>query len=168
MTAKLDLFRTESPIGVIDYICQDGEIVSVDFDGHTAEAKRYLQRYVGDAEFSEPRWKGKYDKAFDRYFKGKIDALDDLPIRMYGTPFQLKVWKQLQKVAPGATASYGDIARAIKHPKAVRAVGLANGNNPIALIVPCHRVIGSDGSLTGYGGGLKRKAWLLAHERRHA
>jgi methylated-DNA-[protein]-cysteine S-methyltransferase len=84
-----------------------------------------------------------------------------------GTPFQNRVWSALRTIPCGTTVSYGTLAKRIRQPKAVRAVGLANGSNPIGVVVPCHRVIGSDGSLTGHGGGLPRKHWLLAHEAKH-
>jgi len=102
--------------------------------------------------------------ALRAYFGGDRSAIDKLPVAPTGTPFQLRVWAALREIPCGETRSYGDIARRIGDPKAVRAVGLANGANPIAVVVPCHRVIGADGSLTGYGGGLPRKRWLLAHE----
>ncbi len=86
---------------------------------------------------------------------------------MAGTDFQRRVWSELQEIPYGETISYGELARRVGNPSAVRAVGLANGRNPITIIVPCHRVIGADGSLTGYGGGLERKAWLLDHETAH-
>jgi methylated-DNA-[protein]-cysteine S-methyltransferase len=89
----------------------------------------------------------------------------DLDFAPSGTPFQLGVWRALQAIPYGTTASYRDVAVAIDNPNAMRAVGLANNRNPIALMIPCHRVIGADGSLTGYGGGLEMKAWLLDHER---
>jgi methylated-DNA-[protein]-cysteine S-methyltransferase len=88
----------------------------------------------------------------------------DLPLRMQGTEFQRRVWRELTKIPFGMTWSYGQLAKRIDKPNASRAVGLANGRNPIAIIVPCHRVIGADGSLTGFGGGLPRKQWLLEHE----
>jgi O-6-methylguanine DNA methyltransferase len=97
------------------------------------------------------------------YFSGELTVFD-LPLRMQGTPFQLSVWEQLLKIPCGETRSYRDIARALGNPEAVRAVGAANAANPIAIIVPCHRVIASDGKLGGYNGGLWRKAWLLRHE----
>ncbi len=97
------------------------------------------------------------------YFAGTRQEFD-LPIAFSGTEFQRQVWQELQRIPFGQTASYGDLARAIGKPSAVRAVGAANGDNPISIIVPCHRVIGSDGGLTGYGGGLERKEWLLKHE----
>ena len=99
----------------------------------------------------------------DRYFAGSLTAFD-LPLGLRGTPFQLRVWSALQEIPFGETTSYGGLARTLGHPGSARAVGLANGQNPVSIIVPCHRVIGSNGKLTGYGGGLDRKAWLLDHE----
>lgn len=99
------------------------------------------------------------------YFAGQITRFE-LPLNPAGTVFQQSVWQALLAVPYGATASYGAIAAAVGNPRASRAVGLANGRNPIAIVVPCHRIIGRDGSLTGYGGGLDRKRWLLAHEQR--
>ncbi len=104
----------------------------------------------------------------ERYFDGEIAALDTISVAFTGTPFQKKVWNALRTIPGGTTLSYGALARCIGEPKAVRAVGLANGRNPIGVVVPCHRVISSDGSLTGYGGGLPRKRWLLEHEARHS
>jgi len=102
------------------------------------------------------------------YFDGDVAAIDRIPVAYTGTPFQRKVWGALRSIACGTTLSYGALARRIHEPKAVRAVGLANGSNPIGIVVPCHRVIGSDGSLMGYGGGLQRKRWLLEHEAHHS
>lgn len=101
------------------------------------------------------------------YFAGELQHFD-VPIAWHGTAFQQRVWKGLCDIPYGATASYGGLAARIGNARASRAVGLANGRNPIGIIVPCHRVVGADGSLTGYGGGVERKQWLLAHERRHA
>lgn len=106
-------------------------------------------------------------KQFEEYFAGRRHTFD-LPLHPHGTPFQLEVWGALLAIPYGETASYAQIAQRIGRPGAVRAVGAANGANPLAIIVPCHRVIGSDGDLTGYGGGLAAKRWLLAHERRFA
>jgi O-6-methylguanine DNA methyltransferase len=99
----------------------------------------------------------------ERYFAGECEQFT-CPLDLHGTPFQLQVWNALTRIPYGETRTYTDIAREIGHPSAVRAVGAANGANPVAIIVPCHRVIGSNGSLTGYGGGLPTKAWLLALE----
>jgi O-6-methylguanine DNA methyltransferase len=99
------------------------------------------------------------------YFAGTAPKAD-VPIDMHGALFEQRVWRALLDIRPGETTSYGAIARQVGSPSAARAVGLANGANPIAIIVPCHRVVGSNGSLTGYGGGLERKSWLIDHERR--
>lgn len=99
-----------------------------------------------------------------RYFAGDLAVLDTIPVELNGTPFQKRVWQALRRIPSGSTISYADLARRIGSPSAIRAVGTANGANPVAVIVPCHRVIGSDGRLTGYGGGLDRKQWLLSHE----
>jgi methylated-DNA-[protein]-cysteine S-methyltransferase len=121
---------------------------------------------------SDPRYElraaenpGGSTRALRDYFDGDLGALDRLEVAESGTPFQRQVWRALRGIARGSTLSYGELARQIGQPRAVRAVGLANGQNPVNLVVPCHRVIGADGSLTGYGGGLRRKRWLLAHER---
>lgn len=103
-------------------------------------------------------------RAITDYFDGDLHALDDLVAVTGGTPFQREVWAALRRIPIGETRTYGEIARAIGRPKAVRAVGLANRDNPVGIVVPCHRVIGKDASLTGYAGGLARKRWLLQHE----
>jgi len=100
------------------------------------------------------------------YFSGASADVSALPLDLRGAPFECRTWSQLRKIPPGETTTYGAIAARLGEPGAARAVGMANGANPIAIIVPCHRVIGSDGKLTGYGGGLERKRWLLEHERR--
>ena len=102
----------------------------------------------------------------EAYFDGTAAGIGDLPLDLRGAPFEKRVWTALQTIPPGQTTSYGAIAQALGAAGAARAVGAANGANPVAIIVPCHRVIGSTGSLTGYGGGLDRKTWLIDHERR--
>ena len=106
--------------------------------------------------------------AVERYFAGDVDALDEIPIEAEGTEFQRAVWDAIREIPAGRTASYQEIARTVGRPAAVRAVGTATGRNPVSIVVPCHRVIRSDGTLGGYGGGLHRKEWFLDHERRHA
>jgi methylated-DNA-[protein]-cysteine S-methyltransferase len=103
--------------------------------------------------------------AISNYFAGDLGVIDRLPVQTGGTEFQKEVWHALREIPCGTTTSYGELARRIGRPAAVRAVGLANGANPVAVVVPCHRVIGSNGSLTGYGGGIERKRWLLDHEK---
>ncbi len=105
-------------------------------------------------------------RQLEEYFAGCRRTFD-LPLRLQGTEFQRRVWNALKEIPYGVTWSYGELAARIDNPNASRAVGLANGRNPISILVPCHRVIGADGSLTGYGGGLERKQWLLAHEGLH-
>ena len=102
--------------------------------------------------------------ALDEYFSGSVEALHRLTARLDGTAFENAVWEELMRIPPGETRTYAEIARKIGNPQASRAVGAANGRNPIGVLVPCHRVIGANGSLTGYGGGLSRKQWLLDHE----
>ena len=99
-----------------------------------------------------------------RYFDGDLASLDEIDVELHGTAFQQRVWNALRTVTVGTTTSYAELARRVGAPAAVRAVGAANGANPVAVVLPCHRIIGSNGSLTGYGGGLERKRWLLHHE----
>jgi len=128
--------------------------------------KKVVRRRLGDVQLERGGDRFGHVGALLRYFRGNVTALDRIPVRFVGTPFQCAVWRALRTIGAGKTASYAEVARRVGSPAAVRAVGRANGSNPIGLIVPCHRVIGSDGSLTGYGGGLERKRWLLEHEAR--
>jgi methylated-DNA-[protein]-cysteine S-methyltransferase len=148
---------------------EEGTLRSLDWDDHESRMMKLLERHWGAGSFSlrhtPPRSAGVL--ALAAYFDGDISALDDLPTRTQGTEFQRKVWQALRAIPAGQSLSYGALAARIGRPGASRAVGLANGANPIAIVVPCHRVIGADASLTGYGGGLERKRWLLAHERAH-
>lgn len=130
--------------------------------------RREFHRRYGGIELVAQRNPFGHVAALEHYYNGEITALDTIPVAFAGTPFQQKVWHALRTIAGGTTLSYGALARRIGAPNAVRAVGLANGSNPIGVVIPCHRVIGSDGSLTGYGGGLARKRWLLEHEARHS
>jgi len=145
-----------SAIGVIEIKGSTSGIVSVDF------VTEPVENTLGTPAFFRP-----WIKQFREYFQGKRNAFS-LPLQVQGTEFEKKVWGALQEIPYGTTQSYGDIARKIGHEKAFRAVGNANNKNRIAIIIPCHRVIGSDGSLTGYASGLWRKEWLLGHEKKHA
>ena len=124
-----------------------------------------------DAAVPAPDWRrddaalGQARVQLQAYFAGELRDFE-LPLAARGTPFQQRVWRALCDIPYGETISYGELARRIGQPAASRAVGLANGQNPLSIVVPCHRVIGANGSLTGYGGGLDRKRWLLAHESR--
>jgi methylated-DNA-[protein]-cysteine S-methyltransferase len=155
-----------SPIGSILLVERDRRVAGVLFADCFARYGVALE-----ARLDEPRraWREatRATPAARRlrdYFAGELAALDDLGIETGGTPFQRSVWEAVRRVSPGATATYGEIANAICAPAAVRAVGAANGANPVCLVVPCHRIIGANGDLTGYGGGMHRKRWLLAHE----
>lgn len=138
----------------------------VDWHDHEDRMNRVMARYYGAGSFRlvPTRDPGGVSSALAAYFEGEIAAIDALAVDPRGTAFQMRVWRALRAIPAGATWSYGDLARHIGQPKAVRAVGLANGANPIGVVVPCHRVIGASGALTGYGGGLHRKEWLLRHE----
>ena len=169
MRDPLDLLidRLQTPIGELLIIAdRDGKLRTIDWTDHEARMRQLLDRYYGKGAYTlqSARDPGGLTSAMRAYFKGELDAIDKLPVATTGTPFQNSVWKALRRIKDGTTVSYGELARRIGKPRAVRAVGLANGQNPISIVVPCHRVIGSDGSLTGYGGGLERKHWLLKHE----
>jgi methylated-DNA-[protein]-cysteine S-methyltransferase len=150
---KIYITDYRSPIGVVEIVGTREHIVAVNFVDRTRTGDDDLPACIQDCV-----------DQIDAYFKGNLKKFS-LKLKMQGTDFQKTVWRQLMKVACGQTASYGEIALAIGKPSASRAVGRANGRNPISIIVPCHRIIGTDGSLTGYGGGLWRKEWLLRHER---
>jgi methylated-DNA-[protein]-cysteine S-methyltransferase len=127
--------------------------------------ERSLRLLHGSYALKNARDPGGHSAALRAYFRGDIAAIDKLAVAKIGTDFQQLMWRNLRKVRPGATVTYGDFAKRMGKPAAIRAVGAANGANPISIVVPCHRLVGSDGSLVKYGGGLQRKAWLLAHER---
>ena len=159
--------RLATPIGELIVIAdQQGRLRTIDWTDHEARMKQLLDRHYGKGKYTltPKRDPGGLSQAMRRYFKGEIGVLKDLAVATSGTAFQTSVWKALRKIKDGTTISYAELADRIGKPRAVRAAGLANGQNPISIVVPCHRVIGSDGSLTGYGGGLERKQWLLAHE----
>jgi len=153
----------QSPIGPLTAAERGGRVCLLHFGADGPEVDPILERWYP----GEPRVRRalpQVAEALRRYFGGDLAALDAVPAELNGTPFQKSVWQALRRIPPGATISYGELARRICQPTSVRAVGAANGANPVAVIVPCHRVIGSNGTLTGYGGGLDRKRWLLAHE----
>jgi methylated-DNA-[protein]-cysteine S-methyltransferase len=161
--------RITTPIGdVVMVVDRDGAMRILYFDDDDERWRRAFERHYPDAKLAAKRNPSGHATTLRAYFDGDMEALDRIPVVFEGTPFQNKVWKALCRIPIGKTTSYGALAKKIGAPKAMRAVGLANGSNPISLVVPCHRVIGSDGSLTGYGGGLPRKKWLLDHEARHS
>lgn len=153
----------ESPVGALTLAARNARVCALWF-GPRSDIAAILERWYPREPLTTVADPAGAAAALTAYFSGDLGALDDVPVDLHGTPFQRRVWERLRAVGPGTTASYAEIARAIGAPAAVRAVGAANGANPIALIVPCHRIIGSSGALTGYGGGLDRKRWLLSHE----
>ena len=158
----------DTPIGPLALVVDEkGAMHLLSFDGESDRWRRQFAQRHPDAKLVARRDPFGHATALKAYFAGDMQALDGIAVVFGGTPFQNKVWKQLRRIPVGQTMSYGSLARKIGEPKAMRAVGLANGSNPVVVVVPCHRVIGSDGSLTGFGGGLPRKKWLLEHEAKH-
>jgi methylated-DNA-[protein]-cysteine S-methyltransferase len=149
----------DSPIGPL-LLTTDGEALTAIYMDLPGEPSLEMKGWVCDAGAGALP---ETVRQLGEYFAGSRREFD-LPMRLAGTEFQQRVWRHLSDIRYGETLSYGELARRIGNPNASRAVGLANGRNPIPILVPCHRVIGADGSLTGYGGGLERKRWLLAHE----
>ena len=165
---QLRLERRASPAGEMLIVTdEEGTLRALDFADFEPRLHRLLTRQCGTYTLEDGAAPPPVTAALDAYFAGDIAALDGLRVATGGTAFQRNVWAALRAIPAGATMSYGALAAQIGKPGASRAVGLANGANPVAIVVPCHRVIGADGSLTGYGGGLPRKRWLLDHERRH-
>ena len=165
---RLDLERLETPIGAI-LIAHDGEqICALEFADCEDRLRSMLSRHFTNATLKPRKKRSPFGKALQRYFRGEIGVIDDLPVATLGTAFQRRAWAALRRIPGGETRSYADQARAIRAPNAARAVGLANHLNPIGIVVPCHRVRGANGSLTGYAGGLERKRWLIEHEALHA
>ena len=172
MPNKLRLLTEElaTPIGELVVICdEEGHLRATDWTNHLERMHRLLARHYGEDNFmlTPAQNPSSVVSAIAAYFDGDIHAIDPLPVATEGTAFQKSVWQALRSIPAGQTISYGEFAIRLGKPAAVRAVGLANGANPIGVVVPCHRVIGANGSLTGYGGGLERKRWLLNHERQN-
>lgn len=164
---KMRNYAFDSEIGKITLYEAEGGICGVDLEGKTAPAMQ--KKLFREAEFEEMKTDllEKAQRELDEYFAGKRKEFD-LPLRMYGTEFQKHVWNTLLQIPYGGTLTYGEVAQIIGNPKACRAVGMANNQNPLMILVPCHRVIGADGGLVGYGGGLDIKEKLLRLERKHA
>ena len=152
-----------SPVGELMLVATEDQLVGVRFSPHADLAGASRRSPPGQGGTRADAILDRTRAQLDAYFAGRSTTFD-LPLGACGTPFQAKVWKALRAIPFGETVSYGELARRLGEPKAMRAVGAANGRNPIPIIVPCHRVIGADGSLTGFGGGIDRKRWLLAHE----
>jgi methylated-DNA-[protein]-cysteine S-methyltransferase len=154
----------ETPVGVLQLLAKDGVMLLLEFEDATDRIARELRKRFGDVELVRSGDPFGFSTKVRAYFHGDLSAIDDIPTDGGGTPFQRQVWAELRRIPAGTTISYGELALRLGDPNLMRAVGVANAQNPIAIVVPCHRVIGADGSMTGYGGGIDRKIWLLAHE----
>jgi methylated-DNA-[protein]-cysteine S-methyltransferase len=162
------LERMPTPCGELLLATDDeGALRALDWSDHEVRVRQLLRLQYPKHTVqwvSAPERASDARSALKAYLSGDLDAIDAIAVGMGGTPFQREVWSALRKIPVGETVSYGELALRLNRPCAVRAVGMANGANPISIVVPCHRVIGADGSLTGYGAGLPRKRWLLEHE----
>ncbi|MDQ3262679.1 MAG: methylated-DNA--[protein]-cysteine S-methyltransferase [Myxococcota bacterium] len=155
------LWQRETPLGRLTLISREGALCALEFAAGEAELSR---RFVPPGAGLKRRPVEAIDQALTAYFGGEVGALDAVPVVLEGTGFQRAVWAALRRIPVGQTWTYARLAREVGKPTAMRAVGAANGRNPVALVVPCHRVIATGGKLGGYAGGLDRKAWLLRHE----
>ncbi|MGN5373324.1 MAG: methylated-DNA--[protein]-cysteine S-methyltransferase [Sphingomonas hengshuiensis] len=167
MTQLLLSETLPSPVGAITILTDAaGVLRALEFEDYHDRMERLLRlHYPGGWRVDPASAPSDAMRAMTAYFAGDLAAIEALPTATGGTAFQRAVWAALRDVRAGRTVAYGDIAAAIGRPGAMRAVGMANGANPIAIVVPCHRIIGRSGMLTGYAGGLARKQWLLTHER---
>jgi methylated-DNA-[protein]-cysteine S-methyltransferase len=152
--------------GILVLTDEQDRLRAVEFEDHAERMHLLLRLHygAGGVAVTQARSPSRAGRSLEAYFAGNLSAIDALPVETGGTRFQRDVWAALRRIGAGQTISYGALAARLDRPKAVRAVGLANGANPVAIVVPCHRVIGADASLTGYGGGIERKRWLLEHE----
>ena len=153
-----------SPIGRILFASGDEAVCALDFAGYEQRMESLLTRRYGPVEFQRGSDPLNLKRSLQDYFAGDLSAFNTTPVRAGGSAFQELVWKALRTIPVGETWTYGQLAERLSRPKAARAVGHANSLNPVAIIVPCHRVIGASSALTGYAGGLDRKRWLLRHE----
>jgi methylated-DNA-[protein]-cysteine S-methyltransferase len=161
----LTVDRLATPIGTALLVADEhGVLRAFNWTEYEPAMMAWIARHYPKAKLAEGRAPAAVRGPFEAYFQGDSRALEAVRWQSSGTTFQLKVWESLCSIPAGETLSYAGLAERIGRPSAVRAVGLANGANPVAVVVPCHRVIGTNGSLTGYGGGLPRKRWLLGHE----
>ncbi|MDR3703697.1 MAG: methylated-DNA--[protein]-cysteine S-methyltransferase [Candidatus Sulfopaludibacter sp.] len=161
---ELHMDRIDSPIGSLLLAWRGETLCALGFDDREERLAAALKSRFGAVTFTSGNGAELFRRRLDEYFAGDLAGLDRIAVDTGGTPFQQSVWRLLRLIPPGTTATYGELAAKLNSPGAARAVGLANGSNPVAIVVPCHRVIGAGGKLVGYGGGLDRKRWLLSHE----
>jgi methylated-DNA-[protein]-cysteine S-methyltransferase len=162
---ELQIDRVPSPIGLVLLVADGTSLVSLDFEDYEGRMHALLAKRYGKYRLSEARDPLGASDRIAAYFAGDLGAVDEIPVETGGTAFQREVWQGLRRIPSGTVTSYGKLAATLGRPSASRAVGYANSLNPVAIVLPCHRVIGGNRDLTGYAGGLDRKRWLLAHER---
>jgi methylated-DNA-[protein]-cysteine S-methyltransferase len=153
-----------SAIGTFLLVTDGAHLCALDYAGYEQRMTALLKSRYGDFRLKKSCDPYGFSSRVRAYLHGEYDALDEIPVSTGGTPFQQRVWAALRTIPPGAVVTYSEMATQLGHPRAFRAVGAANALNPIAIVVPCHRLVGMNGSLTGYAGGLERKRWLLEHE----
>ena len=153
-----------APFAEILIAVDNGKLAALDFNGYEARMQRLLSKRYEEVKFTEKSNPCGFSACLRAYLAGQLDALDAIPVDTGGTEFQRAAWQALRTIPAGSTATYAEQAARIGRPKAVRAIGAANGQNPVAIVLPCHRVVGANGSMTGYAGGVATKEWLLRHE----
>lgn len=161
---QFQLDRFTAPIDDLLLVFDDLGLRALDFAEFEDRMHRLLRLHYGEVTLTNAPAPAAITAPLAAYFAGDLGALDSVKVATGGTDFQREVWAALRNIPAGATASYGELAAVVGRPKASRAIGMANGSNPIGIVVPCHRVIGANGTLTGYAGGIERKRWLLRHE----
>jgi methylated-DNA-[protein]-cysteine S-methyltransferase len=164
MRTTIETAEIRTPIGRVILVAHQGRLCGVGLGREPEWVRGVVERRFGEVEWVPGDDPAGAASALERYFSGELRAPDSIPVDPGGTPFQRRVWSALRDIPAGQTCSYSYVARTVGAPKAVRAVGAANGANPVAIVIPCHRVVGADGDLVGYGGGLDLKRWLLVHE----
>jgi methylated-DNA-[protein]-cysteine S-methyltransferase len=160
----IGLMTVESPIGPLTVAARGSKVCLVHFGPRSEYVDGSIAKWYPGSPVEKDADPAGTAAILERYFAGDLASLDEIDVELHGTPFQQGVWMALRDVRAGTTSTYATLAKRVGSPAAVRAVGAANGSNPVAVVLPCHRIIGSNGSLTGYGGGLERKRWLLDHE----
>jgi len=161
---NLFLDKIASPLGVLLLVSDSERLCALDYADYESRMLKLLRARYGQIRLREAKNPGGVSEVLRTYLKGNIACIDSIAVNTGGTPFQQQVWQALRAIPPGTVLTYGQLARRLGRPKAYRAVGMTNALNPIAIVVPCHRLVGANGALTGYAGGLERKHWLLAHE----
>ncbi len=165
---ELQLDRIASPIDDILIVVDEGKMCALDYVDYESRMIKLLERRYGPVRLVQVKNPCGFSDRVRSYFAGEYQSLDAIPVSTGGTAFQQQVWLALRTIAPGTTMTYGQLAAQLGRPNAYRAVGATNALNPVGIVLPCHRVIGADASLTGYAGGLERKRWLLKHESSEA